>query len=77
MLILKDYFRGRIDKLTQQLDSANVELSKLQTIVGQVISYKKILVHENGELRKKIKTLEGGHRHRSDEPDEVRQTKRL
>lgn len=58
--------RGRIDELTRQLDNANAELWKLQTNIGQVTSYNEILVHENEELRKEIRTLKGG-RQRSDE----------
>jgi regulator of replication initiation timing len=76
MLILKkDYFCEKIVKLTQQLNSANIELSKLQTIVRQVTSYNKILVYENEKLRKKIKTLKGGRRHHSDELNKIHQIK--
>jgi regulator of replication initiation timing len=76
MLILKkDYFCEKIVKLTQQLNSANIELSKLQTIVRQVTSYNKILVYENEKLRKKIKTLKSGRRHHSDELNKIHQIK--
>ena len=49
--------RGRIDKLSRQLNNANEELRELRTAFGQVTSYNEILVHENERFQEEIREL--------------------
>ena len=63
--------------MTQQLDSTNAELRKLQMTVGQVTAYNKMLVLENEELRKQIKGSKGGRSHPDEDDRQLKSHRRV